>query len=127
MPKAIAEAVEAPPVVALPQPSILVEVRDVADFGVGQAPAAAAGGGAADFERAKIGREVTQLRVVETLVAKHEYGVAVDRLPDSVDHRPVNALIQVNTANFRGEMRIDLPYIEGHATSSISSGEDPPA
>jgi hypothetical protein len=64
VPQPIAKAVEASPVVALAQPPVLVEVRDVADLRVGQTPPAATGGCPTDFQRAEIGREVAQLSVV---------------------------------------------------------------
>jgi len=35
VPQPIAETVEAPPVVTLAQPTVLVEVRDIADLGMG--------------------------------------------------------------------------------------------
>jgi len=56
--------VRAPPVVALAQPPVLVEVRDVADLGMRQSAPAPLGGCPADLERAEIAGEVAQLRVV---------------------------------------------------------------
>ena len=80
MPQAIAQAIEAPLVVALAQPPVLIEVRDIADLAMRQAAPATAGGRPADFERAEITREVPQLRVIEVLVVNRPHGVAVDRL-----------------------------------------------
>src|SRR6516225_681893 len=80
-----------------------------------QAPPTAAGR-PADFERAKIAREVAQLRIIEALVVEHQHGVAVDRLPDRIDRLPIDPLAEINPADFGDEMRIDLPNLDGHAS-----------
>jgi hypothetical protein len=61
------------------------------------------------------------------LIAKHQHGVAVDCLPNRIDGRPIDTLAKVDAADLGDEERIDLPNLDGHGTSSVSPGEDPPA
>src|SRR5439155_3005259 len=103
----------------------LIEVRNVADLGMYQSPAAGTGGRSADFERAEFAREIAQLRVVEVLVVEHQHGVAVDRLPDRFDRHAIDWLAEIDAADLGGEERMNLPYRDGHATSSfVIAGED---
>src|SRR5712692_3270114 len=91
-----------------------------------QSPPAAACSPSSDLQRAEFASEVAQLRIIETLVAQHHHRVAVDRLRDRGDHGPTDTLAKIDAADSGDEVRIDRPYLDGHATSSISPGEDPP-
>ena len=59
------------------------------------------------------------------LVVKHQHRIAVDRLPDRIDRYAIDRPSEVDPADFGDEGRINLPYLDGHATSSlVYAGED---
>ena len=130
MPQAVAEAVEAPPVVAGAQPVVLVEVRDVADLGKCEAPPAAARRRPADFQLAEAQREGAQLLVGDVLVVEHHDGMGIDRPPQRLDRRRINGVAQVEAADFGADMGVKLCDGDGHAPLSrpvMRSGSiDPP-
>jgi hypothetical protein len=115
VPQPIAEAVEPAPVVALAQPAIFVQIRNVADFRMLQTPPATGRRGAADLERAEPGSEIAQLRVVEALAAKHQHRIAVDRLPDRADGSGIDRLGEVDAVGLGGKQRMKLAQFKGHA------------
>src|SRR6266851_3594040 len=71
-----------------------------------QSPPAAARSPSADLQRAEFASEVAQLRIIETLVAKHHHRVAVDRLRDRGDHGPIDTLAKIDAADSGDEVRL---------------------
>jgi hypothetical protein len=124
MPDAVAEAVEAPAVVAPAQPALFVEVRDVADLGYCEPPLAALGGRPADLELAEIAGEIAQPLVAEALVVKHQDGVAVDRIPDAAERRRIDGLSEVHAVDLTDKERMNLPNFDAHAFSPWSAGDE---
>src|ERR1700747_2598010 len=100
MPNPVAEPVEAPAVVTRAQPTLFVEVRDIADLGQRQPPLATLGGGPADLELAEFAGKIAQLLVAEALFTKHQHGVTVDRLPQRLHTRPVDRPGEIHPADF---------------------------
>jgi hypothetical protein len=43
------------------------------------------------------------------LVVKHQHGVTVDRFPDCTDHRCIDRLTEVHTADLADKERMKLP------------------
>ena len=115
VPQPVAEAVEPAPVVERAQPAVLVEVGDVADLWVLEPPSAAARRRPADLERPEPRREIAQLRIVEALVAKHQHGITIDRLPDRLDHRRIDRPGEVDAIRLGGKQRMKLAQFEAHA------------
>ena len=80
-----------------------------------QTPPATSRRSATDFERAELGGEIAQLRVVESLAAKHQHRIAIDRLPDRVDRRRIHRPGEVDAVGLGGEQRMKLAQFKLHA------------
>ena len=115
MPEAVAQAIETPSVVAEAQPAFLVEIGDVADLRQRQASLQCLSRGPTNLELAEIASKIAQPFVIEMLVMEYQHGVAVDRLPDSADHRGISGFIEFDAANFGSELRMNRPNFDRHA------------
>src|SRR5215470_11381898 len=118
MPKPVAEAVETPAILALAQPALFVQVRDVSDLRKREPPLASLGSCPSNLQFAEIPGEVSQLLVLEILIAEHQYRVPVDRFPDRADSRRIARLAEINAADLGGEKRMDVPNFHAHALTS---------
>ncbi len=80
MPQPVAELVEAARIVRGAQPVVLVEIRDVGDFGTQPALGCAAGA-ARRLDLAEMAGKGQLTLVIEILIAQDQQRMAVDRLP----------------------------------------------
>jgi len=103
MPDAVTEAVETPPVVALAQTALFVEVRDVPDLRQSEPPLYAFSSGPADLELAELGGEIAQLLVSEPLIVENQYGIVVDRFPEIVNYRRGDWSSEIHAAHLPDE------------------------
>jgi hypothetical protein len=115
MPQPVAEAVEPASVVERADIVVHIEIGDVANLRNLQAPPPWANGSAADLQRAEAGREVTQLHIAETLIAKHHNGVAVYRGPERIRRCGVKRLVEIEAADLGDERTVQRTRLDRHA------------
>jgi hypothetical protein len=84
-------------------------IGDVADLRQRQAPLHRLSRDPTNLELAEIARKIAQPLVIEMLVMEYQHSVAVDRLPDSVDHRGISGFTELDAADFGGEPRMNRP------------------
>jgi hypothetical protein len=68
-----------------------------------------------------------QLLVAQTLVMKHQHGVAIDRLPQRLHTRPVDRPGEIHTADFADKKRMQLANFDAHAFFPRYRGDNRPA
>ena len=93
---------------------VLVQVGDIADLRNFQPPSPGTSRGPPDLQRAEAGGEITQLRVGQALVVKHQHGIAVEGIPDRGFGRVIDGAAQIDPVHLGDEIRAYRAQFQGH-------------
>jgi hypothetical protein len=106
VPQPVPELVETAGIVGRSQPVVLVQIRDVGDFGT-QPSLDRSSGAARRFDLAEIAGKGQLPLVIQILIAQNQYRIAVDRLRDFACGFRLQLPTAVDAADFGDEQRVE--------------------